>query len=605
VSRDVLQSQADSIRQLNSRAKKKALALTKEKLRDIRRELDGMELGSWNANTKTATMVQLQAAVSQLSKGQTNLLREGLGTTARVSAGDAARSLTELDKSYLGASSPLRFDTTDWISNQSRYRSVTRLREFSQSFARYGAATVATVERELAKSVMVGEPWTAARKKVWSATRNVVGHNQWMVDRILRTETSAAYNGTMLAALEESDEPQDPMMKRLVATFDWRTGKDSVMLHGQTRPVKEPFTDPWFGRDYMAPPNRPNDREIIVPWRASYGQDFVGGDEGYISDTASTGALDGKPDFIGARSAEAEKIFNDLQKGPRKKQTLVSTRRKVIRGEISNLDRQMREVDGGLKSLGDVGGFDRKILDERMAHLVSAQTALRKEWNDLSTLAATIAIASGTKAPPQAPPLPPVPRTPPKGSGGDSLAEQSREIKKRYRQILKLPPNETMAIRSKLERELDRVDGRSKATKFQNQEWDLRNKKRDSTDRVVWVRTKDFDRLLDAGDIAGGPNGPKLDTTKMSKLKKSLKGKNRYARTPPRATLKGAKGLALVSGGAYHYAEASGAGAGWVPIVVEGSEVDDFVALLPRESVKRGKTPPTLTPPLNSPPSRG
>ncbi len=50
----------------------------------------------------------------------------------------------------------------------------------------------------------------------------------------------------------------------LVATFDRVTGRDSVLLHGQVRPVREPFFDAFNGRSFMAPPNRPHDREMLV-----------------------------------------------------------------------------------------------------------------------------------------------------------------------------------------------------------------------------------------------------------------------------------------------------------------------------------------------------
>ena len=78
------------------------------------------------------------------------------------------------------------------------------------------------------------------------------------------SHASAVYNLAQLETLIAQDVPGDRMLKRLVATFDRVTGRDSVMLHGQRRPVREPFYDGQRGRYFMAPPNRPNDREIVV-----------------------------------------------------------------------------------------------------------------------------------------------------------------------------------------------------------------------------------------------------------------------------------------------------------------------------------------------------
>jgi hypothetical protein len=111
-----------------------------------------------------------------------------------------------------------------------------------------------------------------------------------MVDRIVRTETATIYNATTMAALHAENEPDDPMLKKLVATFDAATGQDSRLLHGQTRRLSEPFVDVTTGREYMAPPNRPNDREIVVGWRKSWGDDREFDQETSIeSDVASAG----------------------------------------------------------------------------------------------------------------------------------------------------------------------------------------------------------------------------------------------------------------------------------------------------------------------------
>ena len=76
--------------------------------------------------------------------------------------------------------------------------------------------------------------------------------------------------------MEEVSHEVPGMMKRLVTTFDQRTGEDSKQLNGQTVPVNADFV--WMKKTklgiervtYAAPPNRSNDRETVVPWRADY-----------------------------------------------------------------------------------------------------------------------------------------------------------------------------------------------------------------------------------------------------------------------------------------------------------------------------------------------
>ena len=243
--------------------------LAREAVADLARDLDRPGLGSWGIASKVAAMAQVRAGIERLALQQAGVLTSGARAVSEASQRRMVALVGALDKRFTGAAAPLRFDTLAWLDANHRQLSQTRLRIYGPSFARYGGAAVAEIEGELAKLALTGQPWTKARAKVQAAIRDVVGDRQWMVDRILRTETSAIYNGTNLAAMIAEDTPESPMLKRLIATFDKVTGHDSVQVHGQVRPVREMFND--GKRLYAAPPNRPHDREIVVPHRARWG----------------------------------------------------------------------------------------------------------------------------------------------------------------------------------------------------------------------------------------------------------------------------------------------------------------------------------------------
>ncbi len=80
--------------------------------------------------------------------------------------------------------------------------------------------------------------------------------------------TAAAYNRSGWEGAREAHDQLGDVCKILSATFDDRTGWDSYQVHGQIRRIDEPFVSA-FGR-YMHPPNRPNDREVVVPHRLSW-----------------------------------------------------------------------------------------------------------------------------------------------------------------------------------------------------------------------------------------------------------------------------------------------------------------------------------------------
>lgn len=238
------------------------------------RELAETARGSWSAATKAQTIVQIAQAVKGLSSSQMGSLRRGLGTIAADAQASTADWLRILDDSFAGSVRPLNWDSIAWLDQTTKPMLRSRLQIHRRSFARYGSKNVADIEDAIASRVLTGDSWADAREEVMSIVREQVEGKQWMVDRIVRTEAAAAHSWVTMAALEEEDDdPDDAMLKKLVATFDAVTGNDSVLLHGQTRKLDEPFIDVLSGREYMAPPNRPNDREIVVAWRRSWGDD--------------------------------------------------------------------------------------------------------------------------------------------------------------------------------------------------------------------------------------------------------------------------------------------------------------------------------------------
>ena len=286
----LLSSQRSGLSRAQDQLGARQRRLARAALSDLDKGLRRVKPGSWGDASKRASMVMLGQALRTLNDRQIADLGLGLSEVTKMGARDAAKLLTTLDQHYLGSVRPLRFDTAAWWERTDERIGQVRLRQYSKSFRKYGAAAVETIEDELGKRILTGESWAKARDAVWEATRDVVGDRRWMVDRIIKTETAAAYNGTTLAALHEEDtDPEDPMMKRLVATFDKVTGQDSVFVHGQTKRLSEMFVDD-KGREYDAPPNRPHDREIVVGWRSSYGDDIPD----FVEDTAT--ARDGDPD---------------------------------------------------------------------------------------------------------------------------------------------------------------------------------------------------------------------------------------------------------------------------------------------------------------------
>lgn len=150
----------------------------------------------------------------------------------------------------------------------------TLLDKYKETSKFYAPETLTAIRTGLAHSIVQEETVDEAVNRVVQSDGLFDGQ-RWRAERIVRTEMAYSYGVTNQRALEQLRPAVPRMMKRLVATHDNRIGEDSEELDGQTVPVDQPFI--WVVKDskgtptgkvvrYMQPPNRPNDREVVIPW---------------------------------------------------------------------------------------------------------------------------------------------------------------------------------------------------------------------------------------------------------------------------------------------------------------------------------------------------
>jgi len=126
----------------------------------------------------------------------------------------------------------------------------------------------------------------------------------------VRTEQSFASHRRQIFDLIDNfgDAAEDEFAKQLVATRDDRTGDDSLFVDGQVRRLMEEFEDN-EGRRYQHPPNRPNDREVVVVVPAALAvpvveeTEMLPGDQEIMDETATILA---SPELAQIREAHAK-----------------------------------------------------------------------------------------------------------------------------------------------------------------------------------------------------------------------------------------------------------------------------------------------------------
>ncbi|PCJ25652.1 MAG: hypothetical protein COA94_06125 [Rickettsiales bacterium] len=266
---ELLEAQHEHLAALSDKAARAARRAVARAMADLRRGIDsipGADYGGWTTATRQAMEIQLRAAMAQLTAGTA----QGMATVhvhaVKRSYVDAKRWLGSLDRKFIGVAKPLRFDLAAHVADENRFL----IDRYKRSLSYWGQQTTNVMRELLADQALVGQNWADAAKHLKRKIPALAGKKLWMVERVAATEMANAYNGTAWRVLMEQDKPHDRMSKKLVATFDKRTARDSKALNGQTVLVDLPFINV-DGRGYMHPPNRPHDREVVVGWRKSWG----------------------------------------------------------------------------------------------------------------------------------------------------------------------------------------------------------------------------------------------------------------------------------------------------------------------------------------------
>ncbi len=131
---------------------------------------------------------------------------------------------------------------------------------------RYNDATITHFEKTFQRGLITGKSQAQMRDEIIEGSPFLQQAPAHYATRIVRTECHYSANVATHEAMKEVNvQLGGGMIRILCATFDDRTGSDSIAVHGQVRHMDEPFGT-WYG-DFMTPPDRPNDREIVVPHR--------------------------------------------------------------------------------------------------------------------------------------------------------------------------------------------------------------------------------------------------------------------------------------------------------------------------------------------------
>lgn len=233
---------------------------------------------AFQAHHMRQVLLQVHAGVKEFE----GKLGEHLASTGRLAVTLAPRHLTsmvkKLNEHFTGSSPVLQVDQAAVFQRMVKDVEPSLLNRYKRSTKLYGVPVVKKIREELSFALIQGQSVDEAIDRV-SGASGIFDGERWRVERIVRTELSYSYGVSNQRAMQELAKNVPKLQKRLVATIDSRTGEDSIELNGQTVDFDQPFV--WEVKNskgvptgkvvnYMQPPNRPNDREVVIPWQPGW-----------------------------------------------------------------------------------------------------------------------------------------------------------------------------------------------------------------------------------------------------------------------------------------------------------------------------------------------
>lgn len=247
--------------------------------------------GKMDIIRKMQIMAAARAAMIKFVRQGADVLNAGAAHIVTKTAGQAFTVLSQMERDRTGRSLVMSEAARDKIAAAQPAPS-TLLGSHERSLARYGAHMIGRIDDEVSTGISLGETHTQVVDRIMGTA----DLEFYQAERIARTELSYAGNSTSRGSIEAESE----ILNGTVYTqwhenadedgrpLDTIVCVDSLALHGQIAAAGEEFEQPptsvfpdfkgrtevpayLVGKTWPVPPNRPNDRSIVAPWRPHWG----------------------------------------------------------------------------------------------------------------------------------------------------------------------------------------------------------------------------------------------------------------------------------------------------------------------------------------------
>lgn len=245
-----------------------------------------------------AILAQYRAMLLELQPRMTRVLGEASREAQIESIRAMVSTLAIAEIEFEGVTTPLPLTQAARMAGIIDRDRASLLRQHDVSVRTYGIDSITAAEKYLGQAFAMQRSYS----ETVAGLSGMVDQSRYRAERIVRTETSFAWNTAHATALDDASELIPGLFRRWVeyvddqtgAPLDGRVANDSLVLHGQvcftptnaTMEARSTFlvggtggfemprdgrvNAKLWGRRYAHPPNRPNDRSRIVGWKTDW-----------------------------------------------------------------------------------------------------------------------------------------------------------------------------------------------------------------------------------------------------------------------------------------------------------------------------------------------
>jgi hypothetical protein len=263
----IVENHIQGVLKLEETEARKLLKRYREIRSDLRDRLDSTRADTFTAQQLRGVLAQVDGAISAMNRSLLEGMTPGAERAAMLGIEDLLSEIRTFDKMFTGAVTPINLNVA-LIAQDVNNLLVSKYQSSLDAYSEQ-------IRSQLADALTNAAIEEISLSQVTQRLGQFFIGEEWKLTQIARTELHGVYNLGKQKTMQETQAQFLPdLQKTLIHPMDSRTGDDSKYAARKNLivDIDEPFEYTWNGkkRIYMVPPDRPNDRSIMVPYRETW-----------------------------------------------------------------------------------------------------------------------------------------------------------------------------------------------------------------------------------------------------------------------------------------------------------------------------------------------